>query len=85
MPGKVEPLERTIHLPCDDVRVDRAPLPPVRIRGRDPIAVTRLVNAWLQRTAVTLDTRSGLAAFYWTEILRAARQQRHLALTIPCT
>ena len=80
--GKVEPQGTAIHPQCDDIKEDRAPLPRLRIRGRDPIKLTRLVNEWLQKTAAILDTWSGVAASYWMQVVRAARQLHNSWLSL---
>ena len=80
--GKVDPQEAAIHPKCDDIKEDRAPLPRLRIRGRDPIKLTRLVNELLQRTAVILDTWSGVAASYWMQVVRVARQLHNCLLSL---
>ena len=80
--GKVEPQEMAIHPQCEDIKEDRAPLPRLRIRGRDPIKLTRLVSEWLQRTAAILDTWSGVAASYWMHVVRDARQLHNCLLSL---
>ena len=80
--GDIEPEEITIHPPRDDIRVDRTTLPRLRMKGGDSITATRLVHEWLQRTAVVLDTWSGVAISYWAQCVRAARQLHHSWLSL---
>ena len=70
--------------PTQDTTISRtrSSLPKLNIKGEDPTTVTRVVNEWLQKTAIALITWSLQASTFWSEAVQAARQQHATWLSL---
>ena len=64
--------------PTDEIHRDKAPLPKLVIKSGDPTTMTRIINEWLQKTAMALNTWSSAAVQLWhaaVSVARGAHQQ----------
>ena len=53
----------------------KSSLPKLNIKGGDPTTITRVINEWLQKTAIALNTWSLQASTFWNQAVQVARQQ----------
>ena len=70
--------------PAQDTTISRtrSSLPKLNIKGGDPTTVTRVINEWLQKTAIALNTWSLQASTFWNQAVQAARQQHATWLSL---
>ena len=82
----VQPRERRAlqqgRMATDEVRKDRAPLPKLVIKGSDTTTLTRTINEWIQKTTISLNTRSQSAATFWAQVVGMARQRHNWWLSL---
>ena len=51
--------------------------PKLNIKGGDPTTLTRIINEWIQKTAIALNTWSLEASNFWNQSVNSARQQHN--------
>ena len=56
---------------------NKSPLPKLNIKGGDPTTLTRVINEWIQKTAIALNTWSIEASNFWNQSVNTARQQHN--------
>ena len=61
---------------------NKSPLPKLNIKGGDPTTLTRVINEWIQKTAIALNTWSLEASNFWNQSVNSARQQRNWWLSL---
>ena len=61
---------------------NKSPLPKLTIKGGDPTTLTRVINEWVQKTAIALNTWSLEASQFWTQSVNSARDQRNQWLSL---
>ena len=66
----------------DEVRKDRSPIPKLNVKGGDATFLTRQVNEWLQKTTISLNTWSQMAATFWAQTVSLARQHHNWWLSL---
>ena len=66
----------------DEVRKDRSPLPKLVIKGGDATTLTRVINEWIQKTTISLNTWSQSAATFWAQVVGMARQRHNWRLSL---
>ena len=66
----------------DEVRMDRSPLPKLVIKGGDATTLTRVINEWIQKTTISLNTWSQSAATFWAQVVGMARQRHNWWLSL---
>ena len=66
----------------DEVRKDRSPLPKLVIKGGDATTLTRVINEWIQKTTISLNTWSQSAATFWAQVVGMARQRHNWWLSL---
>ena len=54
---------------------NKSPLPKLNIKGGDPTTLTRIINEWIQKTAIALNTWSIEASNFWNQSVNTARHQ----------
>ena len=50
---------------ADEFKTQKSPLPKLQMKGGDATVVTRIINEWVQKTALALNTWSSSAVLYW--------------------
>ena len=50
----------------------KSSLPKLGIKGGDPTTITRIINKWLQKTAIALNTWSLQASTFWNQAVQVA-------------
>ena len=61
---------------------NKGPLPKLKIKGGDPTTLTRLINEWVQKTSIALNTWSVEASNFWSQAVTAARNQQNWWLSL---
>ena len=65
---------------------NKSPLPKLNIKGGDPTTLTRLVtrviNEWIRKTSIALNTWSLEASHFWTQSVNSARDQHNWWLSL---
>ena len=61
---------------------NKSPLPKLNIKGGDPTTLTRLINEWVQKTSIALNTWSIEASNFWNQAVTAARNQHNWWLSL---
>ena len=61
---------------------NKSPLPKLSIKGGDPTTLTRIINEWVQKTAIALNTWSLEASNFWNQSVNPARQQHNWWLSL---
>ena len=61
---------------------NKSPLPKLNIKGGDPTTLTRVINEWIQKTAIALNTWSLGASNFWNQSVNSARQQHNWWLSL---
>ena len=61
---------------------NKSPLPKLNIKGGDPTTLTRIINEWIQKTAIALNTWSIEASNFWNQSVNTARQQHNWWLSL---
>ena len=61
---------------------NRSPLPKLSIKEGDPTTLTRIINEWIQKTAIALNTWSLEASNFWNQSVNSARQQHNWWLSL---
>ena len=61
---------------------NKSPLPKLNIKGGDPTTLTRIINEWIQKTAIALNTWSIEASNFWSQSVSSARQQHNWWLSL---
>ena len=56
---------------------NKSPLPKLNIKGGDLTSLTRVINEWIQKTAIALNTWSIEASNFWNQSVNSARQQHN--------
>ena len=56
---------------------NKSPLPKLNIKGGDPTTLTRVINEWIQKTSIALNTWSLEASNFWTQSVNSAREQHN--------
>ena len=57
-------------------------LPKLNIKGGDPTTVTRVINEWIQKTAIALIKWSLEASNFWNQSINSTRQQHNWWLSL---
>ena len=70
------------RITSDEVRKDRSPLPKLAIKGGDATTLTRVINEWIQKTTISLNTWSQSAATFWAQVVGMARQRHNWWLSL---
>ena len=70
------------RITSDEVRKDRSPLPKLVIKGGDATTLTRVINEWIQKTTISLNTWSQSAATFWAQVVGMARQRHNWWLSL---
>ena len=70
------------RMTSDEVRKDRSPLPKLVIKGGDATTLTRVINEWIQKTTISLNTWSQSAATFWAQVVGMARQRHNWWLSL---
>ena len=70
------------RIATDEVRKDRSPLPKLVIKGGDATTLTRVINEWIQKTTISLNTWSQSAATFWAQVVGMARQRHNWWLSL---
>ena len=63
--------------PADEVRKDRTPTPKLVVKGGDPTTLTQVINEWVQKTTISLNTWFQAAAAFWAQVVFSARQRHN--------
>ena len=61
---------------------NKSPLPKLNIKGGDPTTLTRVINEWIQKTSLALNTWSLEASQFWTQSVNCAREQHNWWLSL---
>ena len=61
---------------------NKSPLPKLNIKGGDPTTLTRVINEWIQKTSIALNTWSLEASNFWTQSVRFGREQHNWRLSL---
>ena len=61
---------------------NKSPLPKLNIKGGDPTTLTGIINEWIQKTAIALNTWSLEASYFWNQSVNPARQQHNWWLSL---
>ena len=61
---------------------NKSPLSKLNIKGGDPTTLTRIINEWIQKTAIALNTWSIEASNFWNQSVNTARQQHNWWLSL---
>ena len=78
-PNTQPPTQPRIEQP---VSKNKSPLPKLNIKGGDPTTLTRVINEWIQKTSIALNTWSLEASNFWTQSVNSARQQHNWWLSL---
>ena len=70
------------RITSDEVRKDRSPLPKLVIKGGDATTLTRVINEWIQKTTISLNTWLQSAATFWAQVVGMARQRHNWWLSL---
>ena len=61
---------------------NKSTLPKLNVKGGDPTTLTRIINEWIQKTAIALNAWSLEASNFWNQSVNSARQQRNWWLSL---
>ena len=61
---------------------NNSPLPKLSVKGGDPTTLTRVINEWIQKTAIALNTWLIEASNIWIQSVNSARQQHNRWLSL---
>ena len=78
-PNTQPPTQPRIEQP---ISKSKSPLPKLNIKGGDPTTLSRVINEWIQKTAVALNTWSLEASNFWNQSVNSARQQHNWWLSL---
>ena len=78
-PHSQQPIQPRAEQP---ISKNKSPLPKLNIRGGDPTTLTRIINEWIQKTAIALNTWSIEASNFWNQSVNTARQQHNWWLSL---
>ena len=67
----------------DEVKKDRSPNPKLNVKGGDASFLKRMVNEWLQKTTISLNTWAHAATTFWARTVSLARQHHNWWLSYP--
>ena len=81
---EVEELAHSLTQPRTEqpISKNKSPLPKLNVKGGDPTTLTRVINEWLQKTAIALNTWSLEASNFWNQSVNSARQQHNWWLSL---
>ena len=78
-PNTQPPIQPRMEQP---ISKNKAPLPKLNIKGGDPTTLTRVINEWIQKTAIAVNTWSIEASNFWNQSVNSARQQHNWWLSL---
>ena len=79
LPNSQQPTQPRTELP---ISKNKSPLPKLSVKGGDPTTLTRIINEWIQKTAIALNTWSLEASNFWNQSVNSARQQHNWWLSL---
>ena len=79
LPNTQPPTQPRMEQP---ISKNKSPLPKLNIKGGDPTTLTRVINEWIQKTAIALNTWSIEASNFWNQSVNSARQQHNWWLSL---
>ena len=74
LPNSQQPTQPRTEQP---ISKNKSPLPKLSVKGGDPTTLTRIINEWIQKTAIALNTWSLEASNFWNQSVNSARQQHN--------
>ena len=79
LPNSQQPNQPRTEQP---ISKNKSPLPKLSVKGGDPTTLTRIINEWIQKTAIGLNTWSPEASNFWNQSVNSARQQHNWWLSL---